>query len=1202
MAENNRPAAKVDLAKAARKQRTDKGTRTPMSSDRLFNTGNVEDTTGRTQLISPPPEETLHFRRTSGAQPVRSTPSTDSSSSKRKRNMPQPAEPRQAPEATPNPKPRKQSKHRPGPAESPTRGRASTTPNHRLLSKSPHAHNPDADFIPPSASRRATARRTTPIPAYEPPSDVFTPPRVVIMTPTISKSSKRKSKRSTTAAEPVKITIKKELPQIDLSAPMPPPSPTDDPLLLSGPIEPPSSTPLPAKHPRRRIATTPSPLPPSSPPDDDDDNAAPFEWPHQEETSTDFTMDVDALPMFNFNLPGSSDVGGGGWSDTDDDDNEEEVGEGEYTGRFRTVRVRTKLDPPSSATRERMDQWGRPITPFPRKKISRLDLLKEVEEENVDVEMDQEEQQDEENEMSAHLHQDETTHSPEHDALQTSVELDQHPVHTPTPNSAFDFDASFDDPAQEEEEESLADFGIEHPMAADDTAEEDVYVATTVFSSDQEQEQHQEDPHDAEPSVDIEVDVAEEEEEEEREVREMSFVEEDDDDAFESHRDDSPSPSAVPRTTTPVPSTSTDAYIRPSTNTYTHPPAQAPMVPFPSTEIEDEVEEEHADEAVAIETVEQPRAQEEAELQPTFEHEQGHAMQHEASDSSDSDSEDIDFGVVKISSADPRAAARAAAILKQHDYDCYTKLMLKQRKRERHSLASAGIVKSTPYPHAQKDRDKAERRRTTLGAGVSIVGDRVYVPGSPVVTLPELLRVAEAEVSAHVALKTPLVRDLFKTPVKGIGGGGVRLTPVPVPGHVVLGERGWTKEEWKLLDACFTDARLELGGEIMGMASVDVVSLESVVQRFVELLGGLEVVETFGDAWTMDNLLGRVKALQNKQRAGNVAPPTTPYTPSPNVINAFAHSRRVASMEVPDFTPLGRRAPPPARAQRPVLPPPVVENAPFAHLPPANSMEKDKETERPRRKLPMSLLAPRYSHLLEEAVAVSQLSTEVADASVAHVETTDEGEEDTPTKASTTSSFPPQPRRPASASPPPPEPERERTIGTRVKGFLFSYLPTLSKTAPAGRAKAKHLLPRQPGLPLPPPALLEKARGPISTPARAPLQRAPHPKELVNLQPAPPPAQKTSLIPRARKPQRMVELHPVTPQEERRSVEVPRPRRSSGGSVKDLVKSFEELRKGGHEEAGRKELKRVRSVGEWRKTAGLAGGAAAASRKPGWKP
>ncbi|KAG5653559.1 hypothetical protein H0H81_012248 [Sphagnurus paluster] len=1480
MSENKSPG-KMDLARDATRKRPGRagnGSRTPMTNDRL----NVEDATG---MISPPPEETLHFRRTSfgsRSTPFNSTPASNSSS-KRKRTTPMPL-PAQPLEATPNPKPRKQVKHRTALTESPTRPSRSTAPttpihstsplkSNRLLSKSPHALNPDADFIlpiPSSSSRRAS-RRTTPIPAYEPPSDVFTPPRVVILTPSIvSKSSKRKSTKRATANE-LRVVVKKEPPNIDLSLPMPPPSPSDDPLLLSGPIEPPSSTPV---RPRQRqlrevgVATSPlpqptprahtlPPLPPSSSPIHDD---GVFDW-HRlraQEESTDLSMDVDGpAPIFDFGLPGSSDVGGG-WTDSEDEQDKHntvessEVGEGEYTGRFRMVRVRTKLDPPSSATRERMEEWGRPITPFPRVKIGKLDLLKEVvgeEEEEEDVEMDEqaghalsahgeevnEEQRDDEdhqddsprtatrtaptgafdfetsfNDDEEHPQEDAEHTGREHELAVTSaqenvseerpirqrslsreednedryqdrsVELEQQSNHL-APTSAFDFDNSFnsddehsqdplayahvseafvseqsfemplrdsdeqdehlehdppkqideldlfktaaegeqeddegkDNMAMDEEEEeehevrelsvprdddegqqlesptpihraspSAFDFdasfeegheqapehvnfdfdaSFEMPLRGMEDEEEDeeppadiptapqeyvvidqdernnippkdkdAYTHTQNVSIPDEDDkasyartQPGEDAHiqDAEPSLEfgegdtstqdadaslelpdpetaVQVDpctqdahlVVEEQaeesdddaeerqvremsfvdEDEEQEVREMSFVEETEDEAEEDDEEHHPAASLSPfASSSPAPHTQTQTE-RWSPAPVT--PAVRP-VPFPS------VEEYHSDveEDMAPEVVDTP------------------SVEGESSD------DEVDFGVIKITSADPRAAARAAAILKQHDYDCYTKMMLKQRRHARHSLAASGIVKSATA------KNDAKRRRMTLGA--SIVGDKVFIPGSPVVTLPELLREAEAEVRASTPVPnsishpatagapgTPLARSLFATPTRA-------TTPVPPHGSVVLGPRMWTKEEWKLLDACFTDERLELGRA--GLAPVDLVRPEDVVGRFVRMMGGAEALSTFGEDWNMDNLFQRVKALQNKQRKGNVAPPTTPYTPGNGIGNTFAHTRRMPSMEVPDFTPLGRRAPPPARAHalRPVLPPPVVENAPFANLP----EEKEKREKRP---LPMSLLAPRHSHLLEEAVAVSQLPMDVADQSVAGVDAMEEQEEADVSLVLAEDDPEDMEEEPAAApqdeSTSPQEDESDRTIGTRVKGFLFSYLPTLSKTAPASRAKATHALPRQPGLPLPPPSLLEKQqqhRGHIATPVRAPAPKAPHPKELVHLHPAPPP-KKPTMIPRVKKPQRLVELHHVSPVKPK-EVEVPRPRRSSGGSVKDLVKNFEEIRKGAAEaekEKKRGEFKRVKSVGDWRKTAGLAGGANAAGAKRGWKP
>jgi len=73
MAENTRPGdpspTKIDLAKVTRA--SSRGARTPMASDTFYNTADA--TAVRTQLISPPPEETLHLRRVSVRMAVYST-------------------------------------------------------------------------------------------------------------------------------------------------------------------------------------------------------------------------------------------------------------------------------------------------------------------------------------------------------------------------------------------------------------------------------------------------------------------------------------------------------------------------------------------------------------------------------------------------------------------------------------------------------------------------------------------------------------------------------------------------------------------------------------------------------------------------------------------------------------------------------------------------------------------------------------------------------------------------------------------------------------------------------------------------------------------------------------------------------------------------------------------------------------------------
>jgi hypothetical protein len=166
------------------------------------------------------------------------------------------------------------------------------------------------------------------------------------------------------------------------------------------------------------------------------------------------------------------------------------------------------------------------------------------------------------------------------------------------------------------------------------------------------------------------------------------------------------------------------------------------------------------------------------------------------------------------------------------------------RSARRKTISGAGIVKG-------KDKE-SERTRRSMG----VVGDKVYIPGSPAMTLPELLREAEAEVVTGTPAKRVGVRDSFKTPSPPVRFGVALVPPVVFDrGGDEREERQWGKEDWKQLDACFTDERLETsrrldidGGE-EGLAPVDCVRAEDVVQRFVLLIGGDEVVESFGDGW-----------------------------------------------------------------------------------------------------------------------------------------------------------------------------------------------------------------------------------------------------------------------------------------------------------------------------------------------------------------
>jgi hypothetical protein len=287
------------------------------------------------------------------------------------------------------------------------------------------------------------------------------------------------------------------------------------------------------------------------------------------------------------------------------------------------------------------------------------------------------------------------------------------------------------------------------------------------------------------------------------------------------------------------------------------------------------------------------------------------------------------------------------------------------------------------------------------------------------------------------------------------------------------------------------------------------------------------VIQFIGRSYTVyfrENLFERTRALQKKQRSGHVAPPTTPCTPlsvSSNSNNVLGgKDSRAPRMQIPDFTPLGRRAAPP-RKSRPTSPQSILDQKGPTVIPP-------------------TLLAPRYSHLLEEAIAISQQGSPGQEETFLQSEVIEETlhSSDVPST----------------------------TIGKRVKGFLFSYLPTLPKSSSSAVSSSRKApLSVQPSLPIPPIEILSKPRGPVVTPARAPLLKPKHPKELVVLHPAPQPPT-ISYIPRLKKPQRLVELHPPAPLPVIEGpTPIPRPRRSSGSSVKDLVRGFEEIQAVSHD-------------------------------------
>ncbi|KAI0718343.1 hypothetical protein C8T65DRAFT_725767 [Cerioporus squamosus] len=1189
---------------------TESGLLTPPSSQTQ-----EDDMDASRMLFSPPPEEVLRNVRNSASRarsvPVQQPPFTPSlladppaAATKRKRHAHNRSASHTAvdsmindassssivvTEATPNPKPRKQSKRGspsrqqselPDEPTTPTRAtaqRRSESPTKRALHLSPHRTNPQADYVPPLPviSRQtisARRRSATPIPPYEPPRERFTPPREIVHTPPgatrsperMTKSSKRKSVTHKNAKKLV-LTIKKEPPEIDLSLPPPPPSPSDDPLLLKGksvqprkskqhaepiaPLAAASSTPTharqtpsiasssPGSPESSRVGRIPSLNTSLSLQDDDDSMDEGFDGP----------------PLFDF---ANAQEDSGVWDDDDDDSDEEFDQTGEYTGRFKVLTVPTKADPPSSCTRSRQDAWGNPSSPFPgsggRKRS--LPSITSPPLKPVDVETTGSVSSSPDEEDVFFLD------TPATADITVRAEFEEGSSrHTLDEDQTMDVPETLraespEDVSMEIEDDSanVVELEDDPEMSGEIAAPAEQPVPDDHYDSDSSDEQ----------TVDREL------------SREPGYHS----DSDEEERDTRPAPPLFP---TPQRATTLGRSISPQAVTPQAGPSRprgflsitsplrrqkSPQVqavqtrdasPMPSIEGVFAVPATaSAPDSAAAESSESPESsRSRIRTQTSEETVVGEEMQEDGApdgdvatdveDGSDDESDDIDDDVVKITSGDPRVAARAAAILKMHDYDFIIRDPSRKRrhssvdsvlrKARRKSLMDGGINKGTPV-----------HRRRTLGG---VLGDKVFIPGSPLMTVPQLLQEAELSVeqrertlhtpsrngsfasNSSFKLPLPVDRPMFETP----GPRRVHARPTFNPS----GPRAWEKDDWKLLDACFTDERIALGsnkriGEAT-LAPVDDVVLDNVVNRFLDYTGGIPQDECW-PGWTRDNLLRRTLALQRKQRAGNGAPPT------PN-----GRFGSIPLSEVPDFTPLPSRQ--------------------SSVQPAFGRRESTSSTQSTKPPVPASLLAPRYSHLLEEAIAVSrnEHSTPSTSQPVGYRSAS------VPAPEQRSVSLPPQSpaAAPRSESEAPmagdtntstevPQSLAQRSIATRMKGFFWSYLPRATK--PAGTKRPAG--PAHPGLPIPPPELFQKPRS-VSTPVSKPIAKPVPPKELVHLHHAPPP--KPSMIPRPaqQKPKRLVELHPAPPPEPRprSSLSIVSDRRSSSGSVKDLVKGFESLEK-----------------------------------------
>ncbi|EIW55932.1 uncharacterized protein TRAVEDRAFT_73651 [Trametes versicolor FP-101664 SS1] len=1279
----------------------DSGLLTPPSSQRELE---EDDMDPARMLFSPPPEEVLRGNGRSSTSRARSVPvqlpftpslladpAPGAAASKRKRHAHQrssshtalssivdsPSTSQVPAEATPNPKPRKQSKrHAPTiTIDSPTRPsaepldepstptrassqRRSQSPTKRSLFASPHHTNPDADYIAPlpvlsRQSLSARRRSATPIPPYEPPRERFTPPREIIHTPPpvaqspskVSKSSKRKSTAPKSKKKLV-IQVKTEPPEVDLLEPPPPPSPTDDPLLLKG-------TDRPRRQHKPRVSNlstsssthsreTPSiaSSSPVSPPraggigrlPDLNSSMDVSMLDHSYDSAEDSFAGPEA-PVFDFTNAADNSAA---WDDQESDDSDDFDQTGEYTGRFKILTVPTKADPPSSCTRTRQQAWGHPISPFPGSSGRRTSLpssppLRAGPDE--DGEMDFEESPDEDDVffldglVNADTSTDGDMSLETVDASEESMEIHETPrAHTPmrspSPLPIVDVPESGDasivhHPGDHHVRFAARRLSEEHydedvDMSMDDVSYESNQVDSVPAHSPPPSEEHQHGPS-PEPehantslnhaSMSHDTRVVEEEHwsdssDEETVDRELSR----EPDPESDDEDRPPRPTLLTPARAITPARSTSPQVRPRGFLSIASPLRRQKSPSVQARSVSPVEQSMPSIHSVFATPSVPRVfvegasdssargareetQETAVEEQDMDVEDGADAATEVEDGSSDENEQLDDGVIKITSGDPRVAARAAAILKMHDYDFV--IQDPARKRRFSSVDSAvrnARRKSVVEGGITKHNTPVKRRRTFGG----VLGDRVIIPGSPSMTVPELLHEAERTVEQRLhtparatsflsdsgMFKVPLDRSAFETP-------GPRQKVHARPVFNSSGPRSWDKDDWKLLDACFTDERLALGshkrplGEAV-LASVEDVDLNQVVERFLEQTGGVPMDECW-PGWNQEDLLRRTYALQKKQRSGKVAPPT----PS----GRFAS---VALSEVPDFTPLPSRQ----SSMQPGL----------------QRRESASSAYSVKASVPASLLAPRYSHLLDEAIAISKgegttqsnvQPVEYRSTSLPAPETPNRPETEG-TETANLSVVAPSPRaaseRPQTLITP------SRSIGSRMKGFFFSYLPTATKTTQPKKPAA----PAHPGLPIPPPEMFQKPRPPISTPVSKPPSKTVHPKELVQLNHAPPP--KPSRIPRfAQKPQRLVELHPAPPPPEprpRSSLGLAGDRRSSSGSVKDLVRSFETFEKQQERERAEEatRLRRVRSVGEWAAQAGGRGKTATGPKRGTWKP
>ncbi|EIW77188.1 hypothetical protein CONPUDRAFT_168178 [Coniophora puteana RWD-64-598 SS2] len=1155
-------------------------------------------------------------------------------------------------------------------------------------------------------------------------------PRPSAATPRVSKSSKRKTAHRSPAAHLLHTPFKTNQPNFDklLSATPEPPSPGEDPMLLSSkpkrkkrreratPTPSPrhTSSSLPAYH-ESPPSPTPTPTPSVAPSDAIPLSAAPYP------STSSYTNSSPLPPAFAIPSPDAVDADAG-WSDDQVDDHAtprgynhthadvdadvnrdataaDGEGTGEYTGRYTTVRVPLSAEPPSpaSAGKERVDEWGRPPSPFPyRLRMESMSPRSSVPEDVQEMQMDgvlvehrQEHHQEQEHHQGQGQEQGQRsvrrrTERELQKARERQRERERESA-VPTPsNVRYDHDIfrsgarkkksraqaeveSMDIDPPEPRLEAHEDAEIHEVTAEEADAEIDALKLTTP----------DQDAHDMDALGD--------------ESPSATMVEEDANGNGNGH--DRPPGKPASSSSASMSSTST-AYTRyqhskspPKSNGFAASVTKTPgnanasltfstsyasaktpattarkrrlsrlellRTPGSSTVLEGSsirdilqsktfpwrsapVEREfpRLGEVGEVEAAAEAVAEGEAEREEQLEEE-------EEEDESGDETPFEDDDVIKITSGDPHAAARAAAILRLHDYDCLLAARAKSRGKSRGSSVGSSSRPSSRLSTGNGASGDGTRRRRSIAEGGIVKRPRPSLPATAQtngfsanarrrVTLGDVPRgggdseLLMSEVEEFVQDPRFLLEHSPRKPRAsdrrsfGTARGSSRSGSDEIEkerekekekerAEPRAPSNRWTKDDWKCLEWCLREELAALPSTSVVQSVLDKVAPEDVVERFVAEQGGSEGLSQRGATWTFDDMLLRVEALR-KKKENKVA-----QAGAGAGTDAFLAAAGLLSPTSTSFTSLT----PTALRANSAAAFPSTDDALYgpgpepgdAGLPNGNTLSEAGQS--------------LYARLLDEAQRLEDAGTETTPvpevlppSSIAfpspepdpdpRAEPEPEPEPEPPASASASSSTSASgsasrsasaeeagedetPREHAHELNPHAQALPRQSFPGKVKGVLFSYLPSFSRgsskvsvadsqdtvTADKDRHNGTDKDKGPSGMnPLPPPPedRLARARAAAATPARKPIEPARIPS--VQLAHASPTRKKQrDAAARRKEARRLVELRhvPAAPQPHlaRTNAKQPpapaplqlqrRARTSSGASVKDLVRCFEDV-------------------------------------------